>query len=167
MPATITGSQNGTVGLINVGTAQSASGTAVLFTGIPSGVRRVTLLLSGVRTSGSSPPLVQIGSGSITSSGYTSDGSDYSASVVSGTSTAGFRLGGNWVSTATAQGACQIYLVSSNIYVATGWVTRTDNNGNMVTNGTVTLAGAMDRVQLTTINGTDTFSAGTLNIFYE
>jgi hypothetical protein len=29
------------------------------------------------------------------------------------------------------------------------------------------LGGALDRIRLTTINGTDTFDAGTINIIYE
>jgi hypothetical protein len=33
--------------------------------------------------------------------------------------------------------------------------------------GTVTLSGTLDRVRITTVNGTDTFDAGTVNILYE
>jgi hypothetical protein len=33
--------------------------------------------------------------------------------------------------------------------------------------GTVTLGGTLDRVRITTVNGTDTFDAGTINILYE
>lgn len=168
MPATITGSQNGTVGLINVSTAQNTtSGTAVDFTGIPSGARRVTVLFNNVSTNGANPPLVQIGSGSITTSGYNSDGSDFAASVASGATSTGFRLGGNWASTAAANGVMQIYLVSGTTYVATGWVTRTDTNGNAIGCGVVTLGGVMDRLRITTMGGTDTFDSGSVNIFYE
>ena len=33
--------------------------------------------------------------------------------------------------------------------------------------GSVTLSGALDRVVLTTVGGTDTFDAGSVNIIYE
>jgi len=33
--------------------------------------------------------------------------------------------------------------------------------------GNVSLSGALDRVIITTVNGTDTFAAGSINIFWE
>jgi len=33
--------------------------------------------------------------------------------------------------------------------------------------GDVALSGTLDRVRITTVNGTDTFDAGTINIIYE
>lgn len=33
--------------------------------------------------------------------------------------------------------------------------------------GSVTLSGVLDRVRITTANGTDTFDTGTVNIMYE
>lgn len=33
--------------------------------------------------------------------------------------------------------------------------------------GAVTLSGTLDRVRITTVNGTDTFDAGSINILYE
>lgn len=35
------------------------------------------------------------------------------------------------------------------------------------TYGVVTLSGTLDRVNITTVNGTDTFDAGSINILYE
>jgi hypothetical protein len=35
------------------------------------------------------------------------------------------------------------------------------------TNGTKTTSATLDRVRITTVNGTDTFDAGTINILYE
>jgi hypothetical protein len=34
-------------------------------------------------------------------------------------------------------------------------------------NGSVSLSGTLDRVNITTVGGTDTFDAGTINIMYE
>ena len=53
------------------GTVQNTtSGVAIGFTGIPSWVKRVTLLLNEVSSSGTSGFLVQIGSGSYLATGY-------------------------------------------------------------------------------------------------
>lgn len=53
------------------GTSQaSTSGTAIDFTGIPSWVKRITVMFSGVSTNGTSVPQIQVGAGSVTTSGY-------------------------------------------------------------------------------------------------
>ena len=71
MAIVLDGSNANTVGIPNLGTAQaSTSGTAITFTGIPSGVKRIIVMFSGVSTSGSSNLLLQIGSGSVVNTGY-------------------------------------------------------------------------------------------------
>ena len=60
----------------------STSGTSIDFTGIPSWVKRITVMLSGVSTSGTSIVLIQIGAGSVTTSGYASSGSIVAAAVL-------------------------------------------------------------------------------------
>jgi len=61
-------------GVMKVGptlmTAQSATGTSVDYTGIPAGVKRITVILSGVSTNGSADHLFQLGAGSIAAAGY-------------------------------------------------------------------------------------------------
>ena len=49
----------------------STSGTSVDFTGIPSWVKRITVMFDGVSTNGTSNMVVRIGSGSVSTSGYT------------------------------------------------------------------------------------------------
>jgi len=84
MPITL----NGTTGIVSPsvtgtpvigglvsGTAVTASGTSVDFTGIPSWVKRVTVMFSGVSLSGTSSYLVQLGdSGGVENTGYLSAG---------------------------------------------------------------------------------------------
>jgi len=36
-----------------------------------------------------------------------------------------------------------------------------------VTAGSISLAAVLDRIRITTVNGTDTFDAGSINILYE
>ena len=54
-------------------TAQATtSGTSITFTGIPSWVKRITVMFNGVSTSGTSPVQIQLGAGSVTTTGYSS-----------------------------------------------------------------------------------------------
>jgi hypothetical protein len=155
--------------LITSGTAQaSTSGTFIDFTGIPSWVKRITVMFSGVSTSGgTSNYLIQVGSGSVSTSGYNSRATYFSAaSLNGGNSTAGLMFG-NFLVSNTVSGAITLTLVSSNTWVATGYLA--DSSGNATSGGGVTpaLGGALDRVRITNANGTDTFDAGSINILYE
>ena len=158
--------------LITSGTAvATTSGTSIDFTSIPSWVKRVTLMLNGVSTSGTSQFLVQIGAGSITNTGYVSGAvAAQNGAVSSGavTSTAGF-LANAAINTAAGlqTGTVTILNFSGNIWVASTVVAQTDGTRGNIGGGSVTLGGSLDRVRLTTVNGTDTFDAGSINILYE
>lgn len=157
---------NQTLGLTS-GTAVSASGTAVDFTGIPSWVKRITVMFNGVSTSGTSLRLIQIGSGSFTTTGYVSSASGGgSASVTTSTSTAGFVVDSVAVAADATTALYTIVNISGNIWVCAG--TGAVSVGAFRSNaGNVTLSSTLDRVRITTVNGTDTFDAGTINIMYE
>jgi hypothetical protein len=151
-------------GRMTLATAQnSTSGTSIDFTGIPSWVKRVTVMFNGVSTNGTSNYQVQIGAGSVTTSGYLGA----SANLGGGANfTTGFGL--------TAGGAgvvlfalMQICLVGSNQWAASHTGGRSDTNSVTFGGGGVTLSGTLDRVRITTVNGTDTFDAGSINILYE
>jgi len=169
MPTTISGSQTGTIGIINTLTAQaSTSGTAINFTGIPSGARRVTVMFSGVSTNGVSDLLVQVGtSGGVASTGYISTGNVYNQSNGTGgsNSTAGFLIRSNSASNIFS-GAMVILLLGSNVWVSYH-TAKSLTNGVVSGGGDVTLGGTLDRVRITTVNGTDTFDAGSINVLYE
>jgi len=140
----------------------STSGTSISFTGIPSWAKRITLMFNGVSLSGLSAYLVQIGSGSTTTSGYVSM-SGYTAASL--TSTAGFVIFDGAASN-THSGILTICLISANNYVSS----HNFGVGTVFVSGggnSPALSGALDRVVITTVNGTDTFDAGTINILYE
>jgi hypothetical protein len=168
----LTVSSTGAYGQIKSGTAvASTSGTSIDFTGLPSWIKRITVMFQGVSTNGSSPPQIQIGSGSVTTSGYLGSNT-YNGGTVFGAAnfTAGFGLGLStsfWGATALVNGAVVLTLQTGNTWVATGSLGRTDSAGNYVTNGLVALGGALDRVRITMANGTDAFDAGSINILYE
>lgn len=147
------------------GAAQaSTSGTSIDFTGIPSWAKRITVMFHAVSTSGTSSTLIQLGSGSFTTSGYASTVSQ-SNLTTSSTSTAGLII------THTASASL---LFSGNVIITnpTGnaWCASAAMYYGSVTTpsgGHVTLGGTLDRVRITTVNGTDTFDAGTINIMWE
>lgn len=155
---------------IGSGTAvATTSGTSIDFTGIPAGVKRLTLILSGVSTSGTSSLQAQAGSGSFTTSGYTSDAMQASsaAAITIAQLTAGFYVGVPTAANATFKGSLVLNLLSGNTWLCGGTVADSTNNRLWVSSGNVTLSGALDRLRLIAANGTDTFDAGSANIFWE
>lgn len=155
--------QTGTLQMLGSGTSVSASGTAVDFTGIPSWVKRITVMFSGVSTSGTAQVIVQLGAGSITSSGYISTSATQSGTNTS--STIGFQAAGTVTATSTLSGVMTIATLGSNAWVFSSSV-KNSTAGLNYSAGDVTLSGTLDRLRLTT-SGTDTFDAGSVNILYE
>jgi hypothetical protein len=150
------------------GTAVTASGTSVDFTGIPSWVKRITVMFSGMSTSGTSNILVQLGdSGGFEITGYLGAGmiaSGSTPSVSNYTAGFGFPFG---TATNIMHGSLFITKIDGNTWVANGALSRSDGTSYGTTAGSKTLSATLDRVRITTVNGTDTFDAGTINILYE
>lgn len=144
----------------------STSGTSIDFTSIPSWVKRITVMFNGVSTSGTSVPLIQVGSGSVSTSGYVGGG--WTSNTSNANSTTGFITGGAFNGSFTKHGIATITTLGSNIWVGAyfgGWG-GTSGTGD-VAGGSITLSGTLDRVRITTVNGTDTFDAGSINIIWE
>ena len=154
-------------GAFIAGTAvASTSGTSIDFTSIPSWVKRVTVNLGGVSTNGSSNLLFQIGSGSVQTTGYLGSGTYQSTTVTFATFTTGVGVRNAIGATAVFHGSLVFVNLTGNTWV--GSATFADTSGATNTSaGSVTLSGALDRVRITTVNGTDAFDAGTINILYE
>lgn len=160
------------------GTSQATtSGTAVGFTGIPSWVKRITLLLNEVSTNGTTGLMAQIGSGSYTTSGYSNGYTMFApaagTSAVGGTTTAtGFAIGGLATTASTLSAVLILNNITGNVwsYFSIGGRSggTTAQNGQQ-TNiySPITLGGALDRIQITSVATTETFDAGSVNIFYE
>jgi len=145
----------------------TTGGTTLDFTGIPSGVRRVTVLFNGVSGSGTSNLLVQIGDGSIISTGYTASGSRFinTGVVVTVNSTAGFVVlnanAGN-----SLIGRLVLDRITGNTWTCS-YVMLSSTTETVMGAGSLTLTNALDRVRLTFANGTDTFDAMAANVLYE
>lgn len=151
-------------GLATMTAANPASGTSVDFTGIPLWVKRITLMLNAVDATGGDP-LIQLGSGSVTTSGYVSTGitanNSSTSNVAASSSTSGFIM-----RRFTVTGHMIITNVVGNVWVASH-SGRSSSTAIIVGGGSVTLAGSLDRVRVTTSSGTDTFTSGSFNIIYE
>ena len=160
---------NGSSSAIVSGTAvASTSGTSIDFTGIPSWVKRVTVMFDGVSTNGSSNYQVQLGAGSITSSGYLSSNSVVnSAGTNLVTATSGIIVFQAAAAANACTGSLTLSLISSNTWIGAGNAYRINNAATVQMAASLALGGTLDRVRITTVNGTDTFDAGSINILYE
>jgi hypothetical protein len=152
------------------GTAISTtSGTAVDFTSIPSWVKRVTVMFKDISTNGASPWILQAGAGSVLTSGYS--GAALSASSSTPTTTAnstGIRLvGGAPAATQSFCGTVVLDQIATNTWVAAVSIAESTVPYGVTGAAAFILSGALDRIRLTTVGGTDTFDAGSVNILYE
>jgi len=145
----------------------STSGTSIDFTGIPSWVKRITVMFNGVSSSGTSSFLIQLGSGSITNTGYISTSilANTSNTTIGVSSTAGMAMFTNGAADIKS-GSMVLHLISGNIWVS-NHTAKALATASIFGGGDVTLSGVLDRVRITTVNGTDTFDAGSINILYE
>ena len=150
------------------GTSVSATGTSIDFTGIPSWVKRITVMFNGVSTNGTSNVQIQIGdSGGIETTGYVAQSSNVyglnSCNQVS--STTGFVTNVTNASSLRS-GSFIITNISGNIWVSSHALGES-LGGAAYGGGGKTLSATLDRIRITTVNGTDTFDAGSINILYE
>jgi len=166
------GQYNPSTSLVTSGTAVSASSTSVDFTSIPSWVKRITVMFDGVSTSSTSFEIIQIGdSGGIETTGY----AGACAIVSNGNSTGVTQLSSGFM---FQNGGSGSYLISgsivltslnasTNTWTASGSVAPAGSLNVHTVGGSKSLSATLDRVRITTVNGTDTFDAGTINILYE
>jgi hypothetical protein len=161
----------GTISTLNSGTAvASTSGTSIDFTSIPAGVRRITVMFDAVSTNGSSNWLFQLGdSGGIENTSYVCIGT-YLGSGGYGSSnyTAGFGLQVGDAG-AAQQGMITFCNLNGNIWTANGYFcgSGTAAGFSYSSVGSKTLSATLDRIRITTVGGTNTFDAGSINILYE
>lgn len=158
-------------GKMVLGTAvNSTSGTSIDFTGIPNWVKRLTIMFDAVSLSGTSTIEVRIGSGTFATSGYTAGTSAVNMAAPNSTggitSSSGFIIDSRNAS-AMFTGKLEIYRETGNVYISTHTGALFSANYAIYGGGRISLAGIMDRVRLTTTNGTDTFDNGSINIMYE
>lgn len=147
---------------------QTASGTSVDFTGIPSTAKKITVMYSGLYPASNSTVVVRLG----TSSAF--EDSSYLGAIVgnAGGATLNFSSGfnvANGVLNATIPlyGILTLCNINGNTWVATINSGRTDSAAASYGAGSKTLSGALSQIRFTTTGGTVSFSGGSLNIIYE
>jgi hypothetical protein len=163
----------GTLYPIVSSTAVTCAGqTSIDFANIPSWVKRITVMFTGVSTSGTSDLYIRLGTGATPT--YANTGYVGQANYVSSTAamSTGYIANPNIVAANVYSGTVTFNNINANTWCGSGIVAPsvTGNNGTF-SGGYVTLSAALTAVRITTFNGTDTFdttpSAGTINIFYE
>lgn len=152
----------------------TTSGTAFDFTGIPAGVKRVTMLLNRVSLSGTDFLLFQLGTaGGPVTSGYAAWGSGIaSGAVAGGGSTSGIPLkgttvaggqSGRFVAERLAPGS-NIWVCSYNGVRISALPTTSDASANA--GGDVDLGAELTQIRLTS-SGTNTFDSGAVGASWE
>ena len=148
----------------------TSSGTAINVTGVPSWVRIITVNTIGFSTNGTSMPMIRLGdSGGVETNAYNGSAVTLSPGAITTVPvSSGFMLSGSWANTVVGHG--QIVLVcqsvSSNTWSCNGVVASTIGSMSFGT-GSKALSAPLDRIQLTTLSGAQTFTAGVLSVVYE
>lgn len=147
---------------LTLATMQNASGTAVTFTGIPSGVREVIVMFDGVSLNGTDNILVQLGdAGGFETTGYVSVSGDNGGTI---NSTSGFvnRLG---VAANSLYGSMSLTLMDAATFL---WTATHSNNRTGVSvggGGRKALSSELTQIRVT-VTGGNSFDAGSVSIAY-
>lgn len=151
-------------------TAQnSTSGTSIDFTGIPSWAKRVTVLINGVSTNGTSNLIIQLGTSSgFQTSSYGGSAMVSQAGIIGNTAfSTGFLIDATTLAADVRSGVVSINLVGGDVWAAAGNVSLVGAARTSCFSGTIGLSGTLTQVRVTTVSGTDDFDAGSINISYE
>jgi hypothetical protein len=149
--------------------ATTAGTSVTIASDLPSWVKQITMQWASGSTSGTSVPIIQLG----TSAGfdiltYLSGASRVAAGVASGNTTTGFSISGD-------NAAANVYHVTMTLnlqdYVTNTWsftVTGglSSSAASIVGGGTKSLAGLLTQIRLTTVGGVDTFDGGSISYTY-
>lgn len=156
---------------LTMGTAvASTSGTSIDFTGIPSWAKKVTVMLSGVSTNGSSQVQIQLGdSGGIETTGYLGSVDSIATTGTAATFTTGLALERSAGASASnvRNGSAVFTFLGSNNWSAMAMIGLSNGGQLSYSACSKTLSDSLTQVRITTVNGTDAFDAGSINIMYE
>jgi hypothetical protein len=146
----------------------TTSGTSVDFTGIPSWAKRITISCVGVSSNGVGGIGVQLGSGTVQFTGYSSSLIRVANNSTTGGGASGVSFGVN-IGGAQASESFSGHIIltkpTGTIWVASVCGKVSSGAIAVFGGGDVTLSGQLDRVRLTA--GGDTFDGGSVSIFWE
>jgi len=137
----------------------TTGGTTLDFTSIPSWATEITIGLAGLSTTGTSIVLIQIGdSGGVENTGYLAAGGLAGAEVAQ---TTGFPLSRANAAANTYYGNIYLKKITGNVWGLTYNLYQSNGTQIVYGAGIKTLSDTLDRVRVTTVNGTDTFDVNT------
>ena len=141
-------------------------GTTRTLTDIPSGVKKVTVMIEQLSSNGTDNYLLQIGpSGGVETSGYDCDAGSMNNAYTN--STAGFLLMQTTVAASLYNGTYHLYLFNSsdNQWGFSGGCST--NNDAFVTHGQKSISGVLNKISITTTGGSNVFDSGAVNIQFQ
>jgi hypothetical protein len=147
----------------------TTSGTSKDFTSIPSWVKKITISFSGVSTSGTSIPMIRLGdAGGFEDTGYLGSATNANGSSVTNFTT-GFNFAASHAAAAVMHGIATLALLdaTSNTWTFSSNIGLSDSVNLYQSAGSKSLSETLTQIRLTTVNGTDTFDGGSVNILYE
>ena len=158
--------KNGVVfGLTSMVAQATTSGTFKDFTGIPAGVKRITVVFSEVSTNSNGILLVQLGLTTVETTGYTS----YSATngvAAYGPVTSGFLVDAVKTAATKTTAIMTLINVSGNSWIANSTTVRDDSPTTSTGSGVKTFTSVPNILRVTSTLG-DTFDFGLVNVLYE
>jgi hypothetical protein len=176
------GSSGMTINSYVAGASTLTNGTAVTLTNqtsvdfnVPTWAKKITVMMDNVKNAGGALFLVQLGTtSSIETTGYNSGGGlllGTSGAAAYGTfSTAGFVYLSNSATAGSGfSGFTTVALLNpaSNTWACSGTLTNSASTYAIYVAGSKSLASALTTVRFTSVGGTDTYTAGQINILYE
>ena len=167
----VTGTTGALYPIVNGTAVASTSGTSITFSSIPSWVKRITVNISAVSTSGTANLRFRIGPvAGVETSGYLGSSTGFAATTLATVQfTLGFDVNDGGTAAASRNGSFVFSLLDSatNTWSMSGTQGQSNTNNASLIGGSKALAGTLSVLSMTTTNGTDTFDAGTINIQYE
>ncbi|MCK5606544.1 hypothetical protein KAR91_31870 [Candidatus Pacearchaeota archaeon] len=148
----------------------TTSGTVIDFTGITPSAKKITFMLNGVSTNGTSAIIIQIGdSGGFEISGYLGATAVIIGTPIPASFSSGYALNEASTSSDVIYGPVTLTLMnpSTNGWIIGGSIGNTAGPEVYALGGFKALSGPLTQIRLTTVNGTDAFDAGAANILVE
>jgi hypothetical protein len=138
----------------------TTSGNKIDYTSIPSGATEIILIFNGVSFSEGVSRIIQLGSGSVQSSGYFSNSTRQASSGSNSDSSSGFVV--EVSGTSPLYGEITLQKGAGNLWSMSGSMKA--GNNTVLSAGIVALSGEIDRIRLTSTSATDVFNGGEISI---
>lgn len=145
----------------------STSGTAITFGSIPAGVKKITVMLNGVSTNGTSAYLIRLGdAGGLEATGYVGTCSTEAGAMT--TYDTGFMIASAPQAAATYTGVFTLYLQDAANFTwnGMGMLARSAAANLFTSTGSYALSAELTQLAITSVTP-DTFDAGAISIQYE